>query len=443
MVNPSIPLAKGSGASGSGGVLGPAGAQSPSGGSRATGSDAERALRRRALSIGEELDYFPFLRRASLFKGLTDDEIRLVAEACAEEERDPGDVIFVEGSTADRFYIVIEGRVEVWKNFYDPKPDLLAVQGSGRFFGEMALIDELPRSATVVAKERTRLLYLYRDDFRRLIRERSSIALSVMTGISYMVRNSNEAFVDDLRKRNAELERAYAQLKKAHSERLRSERLSTLGKFSSLILHDIRNPLSILKGQLQLMQMRLAEPEKLSGHIAASLAEVNRLERLASEFLDYSRGEIRLDMVVIRPGELFAKVEGAVGERLSREGIAITKELRYDEPVIIDAERVFRALLNVADNARKAMAGSGGVLTLKSYRVADKLVLETADTGEGMSSEVLAHVFEPFYSASGQGGTGLGMLIVKNIVEAHGGTVRLGSKPGVGTRVLLSFPLRS
>ena len=407
------------------------------------GLDERRALSKRALSIGEEMDWFPFLRRAYLFKGLSDDEIRLVAESCAEEERDAGDVIFVEGSTADRFYIVMEGRVEVWKNFYDPKPDLLAIHGSGRFFGEMALIDDLPRSATVVAKERTRLLYLYRDDFRRLIRERSSIALSVMTGISYMVRNSNDSFVDDLRKRNAELERAYAQLKKAHSERLRSERLSTLGKFSSLILHDIRNPLSILKGQLQLMQMRLADPEKLAGHVAASMSEVNRLERLAGEFLDYSRGEVRLDMAVIRPSELFAKVEEAVGERLSRTGIAIANDLRYDEPVIIDAERVFRALLNVADNARKAMTPSGGVLTLKAYRDGEKLVLETADTGEGMNPEVLAHVFEPFYSASGQGGTGLGMLIVKNIVEAHGGTVRIGSKPGVGTRVLLSFPLRS
>jgi signal transduction histidine kinase len=405
--------------------------------------DGSRALQRRALSISEEQGWFPFLRRASLFKDLTDEEIRLVASSCAEEERDSGDVIFVEGSTADRFYIVMEGRIEVWKNYYDPKPDLLAVHGPGRFFGEMALIDELPRSATVVAKERTRLLYLYRDDFRRLIRERSSIALSVMTGISYMVRNSNESYVDDLRRRNAELERAYAQLKSAHSERLRSERLSTLGKFSSLILHDIRNPLSILKGQLQLMQMRMGEPDKLERHVAASLIEVTRLERLASEFLDYSRGEVRLDMAVTRPSELFARVEEAIGERLTSAGITIEKDLRYDEPVILDAERVSRAMFNVADNALKAMSRSGGVLAFKSFRDGDKLILETSDTGEGMGPEALAHVFEPFYSASSKGGTGLGMLIVKNIVEAHGGTVRLGSKPGVGTRVLLSFPLRS
>jgi signal transduction histidine kinase len=409
----------------------------------ADGNDAKRALPRRALSFGDESGRFPFLRGATLFKRLADDEIRLVSASCAEEEREAGDVIFVEGSAADRFYIVMEGRVEVWKNYNDPKPDLLAIHGPGRFFGEMALIDELPRSATVVAKERTLLLYLNREEFRKLIAEHSSVALSVMTGISSMVRHSNEAYVEDLRTRNEELERAYSQLKSAQAERLRSERLSTLGKFSSLILHDIRNPLSNLKGQLQLMQLRLCETEKLERHVAASLAEVTRLERLANEFLDYSRGEVRLDMAVAKPSELFAKVEEALAERLSGSGIAIRKETRYDEHVVLDAERVFRALVNVADNARKAMPKAGGVIVLKSFLEGDKLVLETADSGEGMSPETLSHVFEPFYSKSSRGGTGLGMLIVKNIVEAHGGSVRIGSKPGVGTRVLLFFPLRS
>ncbi|MDA8426401.1 MAG: ATP-binding protein [Treponema sp.] len=388
-------------------------------------------------------DRFDFLRRIYFFRGLSDAEIVLVEALCAEETRAPGDVLVIEGAIADRFYIVMDGRVECWKNYYNPRPDLLAVHGPGHFFGEMALIDELPRSATVVAKEATRLLYLSREDFRRLILENASIALSVMTSISYLVRSTNETYVEDLRKRTEELERAYTHLKRAQAERLRSERLSTLGKFSSLILHDIRNPISIMKGQLQLMEMRLGEPEKLASHIKASMLELGRLERLASEFLDYSRGEVRLDMAVCTPSELFAKVEEALGERLGRAGIRIEKDIRFDEPVILDSERILRALHNVADNARKAMANSGGLLSLKSYREGERFVLETADTGEGMTPETLAHVFEPFYSASGFGGTGLGMLIVKNIVEAHGGKVRLGSKPGVGTRVLFYLPLRS
>jgi Signal transduction histidine kinase len=402
----------------------------------------EKALLSEGLSFCAE-EWFASLREAPLFKRLSDEEICLVAECCTEEEHEAGEVIFSEGAVADRFYIVTRGCVEVWKNYGDPKPDLLAVRGAGRFFGEMALIDELPRSATVVARERTRLLSLYRDDFRRLIAESSSIALSVMTGISSMVRSSNEAYVDDLRRRNAELEAANEELRRVQAERLRTERLSTLGKFSSLILHDIRNPLSALKGQLQLMQLRLDEPGKLGAHIASSLAEVGRLERLANEFLDYSRGEVRLDMAVTRPSALFAKVELEMTEACARAGVRIEKEIAYDEPVILDTERVFRALINVADNGRKAMAKKGGTLTLRSFREEGSFALETRDRGEGMTPEVLQHVFEPFYSASSQGGTGLGMLIVKNIVEAHGGTVRLSSRLGEGSSVAFVFPLRS
>ena len=390
-----------------------------------------------------DTECFEFLRRVFFFKDLNDEEIGLVAGSCLEEEYAPGDVLFAEGSIADRFYIVIEGRVEVWKNYYEPKPDLLAVHGPGHFFGEMALIDELPRSATVVAKDAIRVLYLYRDDFRRLIRERSSIAISVMTAISFMLRSSNELYVDDLRKRNAELEKANAELEQAQVVRLRSERLSTLGKFSSLILHDIRNPLSALKGQLQLMELQLDEPDKLKARIASSLDEVGRLERLANEFLDYSRGEIRLNMTVTSPGELLRGTQADLQERIShmRSPVGVEIDLGYDEPAILDADRVRRALHNVADNACKAMASSGGRLLMRSAKEGDSLVFEITDSGEGMSEEILAHVFEPFYSSSNQGGTGLGMLIVKNIVEAHGGRIRIASAKGKGTSVILSFPL--
>ncbi len=387
--------------------------------------------------------WFDFLKRVYFFKDLEDEDVGLVAKACTEEDHSPGDILFVEGSKADRFYIVIEGRVEVWKNFYDPKPDLLAVHGPGHFFGEMALIDELPRSATVVAKDKTRVLYLYRDDFRRLIKERSSIALSVMTAISFMLRSSNELYVEDLRKRNQDLEKAYGELEKAQAERLRNERLSTLGKFSSLILHDLRNPLSILKGQIQLMGIYAEEPERLRGHIKASLSEVERLERLANEFLDYSRGEIRLDMAIAKPSALLEKTRERVAARLERNKVEALIEVDWDEPIIVDGERLLRALQNVADNACKAMASRGGELTMRAFREGPSLIFEIADTGEGMTDEVLARVFDPFYSASGQGGSGLGMLIVKNIMEAHGGSVRLASESDKGTHVYLALPIRA
>ncbi len=386
-------------------------------------------------------DYFDFLRRIFFFKDLSDQEIRLVADACHEERHSSGDILFLEGSTADRCYIVLEGRVEVWKDYNEAQPSLLGVHGPGHFFGELALLDELPRSATVVARENARVLFLYREDFRDLIRSHSSIALSVMVSISLMLRSSNEVFLEDLKKRNTELEAAYRELEEVHADRLRNERLSTLGKFSSMILHDIRNPLSMLKGLLQLMILSIHEPEKLEGHVRNALAEVARLENLASEFLDYSRGEIRLNLGVTTASWLFKRVEESVRERFRASGLTVALDCRLEDPLLLDAERILRALLNVADNARKAMS-PGGVLTLRAFPEENANVFELADTGEGMGPEVLAHIFEPFYSSSKAGGTGLGMLIVKNVVEAHGGTVSVESEPGRGTRVRLSIPRR-
>ena len=384
---------------------------------------------------------FDFLRRIFFFKDLSDEEIRLVAEACHEESHAAGDVLFREGSPGDRCYIVLEGKVEVWKDYDEDKPSLLGVHGSGHFFGELALLDELPRSATVVARERTRVLFLYRDDFHELIRSYSSIALSVMVSISFMLRSSNEVFLDDLKKRNEELESAYSELEKVQIDRLRNERLSTLGKFSSMILHDIRNPLSMLKGLLQLMILNIHEPEKLENHIRNALSEVSRLENLASEFLDYSRGEIRLNLSVTTASWILRKAEDFLRERFETSGLSIVTDCRLEEPLLIDAERVLRAVLNIADNARKAMT-RGGTLTMRAFEEGESNVFLLEDTGEGMSPEVLAHVFEPFYSSSKQGGTGLGMLIVKNVVEAHGGSVKITSESGQGTKVRLVLPKR-
>ena len=383
------------------------------------------------------------LRRVYFLKSLSDDEITLIARACSEEEFAEGDIIFEEGSAADRFYVLIEGNVEIWKDFRSQAPRILAVHGPGHFFGEIALIDELPRSATLIARGRVRVLNLARDDFRRLIAERTSIALAVMTGISSLIRSSNEIFVEDLRKRNAELEEANRALARIHDEQLKVERLSTLGKFSSMILHDIRNPISMLKGQLQLIELQFSDPDKVMALVRSCISEVGRLERLANEFLDYSRGEIRLDLAPTNATELLMRLSSSLRERFASEGIEIETRIDCEESLLLDTERVLRALHNLADNSRKAMIGKDGAIRFIARREGAFLVIEVADSGEGMPPEVLSHVFEPFYSASNRGGTGLGMLIVRNIVEAHGGNIRIESAVDRGTTVYLSFPLPS
>ncbi len=386
--------------------------------------------------------YYSFLREVYFFKDLSDDDVQAVESLCEEYHFDPGAVVFEEGDAAERFFIVLDGEVEVWKDYRSESPDMLAVHGAGHLFGEMALIDELPRSATIVVRNKARLLAIGRSEFQSLLQERPSVSLSLLLSLSSMVRRSNESFVEDLRVRNRRLERALSDLKATQNRLLRAERFSNMGKFASMILHDIRNPVSILRGYAEMITMGGGDAGRAKDYAEKIVGECGRLNRLASDLLDYSRGEIRLNFGIVSVPNLLKKLKSNIAERFQARGLTIEIGSDLDRPVLVDEERLLRVLVNLADNARKAMT-NGGVFSVTAQEVAGQLQILVKDTGEGMSEDVLTHVFEPFYSTAEAGGTGLGMVIVKNIVEAHGGELRVTSEPGKGTEVQITIPPRT
>ncbi len=385
-------------------------------------------------------DLFSFLKKVYFFQELPDQQIKKIQQVCHQIEYNPGDILFEEGSQADRFYIVADGAVEVWKDYKLPDRDLLAVHEQGHLFGEMALIDELPRSATVLAKEPTRLFYIDRDDFHTIIQDNSKIAISILKSVSAMVRKSNEYFVDNLRERARELEKTNQALQEAQEELLLKDRLSTLGKFSSLILHDIRNPLSILRSMAEMIVLNSSERKKVERNAKKIISEADRLNQIASELLDYSRGEIRLNMSIVNLDSFFNRLLEAVGEKFQARDITVTTEISISEPVIMDEQRMFRVFFNLADNARKAMP-QGGKFSIKAFKADQTFKVEVADTGVGMDLSIQKKIFDPFFSYSDQGGTGLGMSIVKSIIEAHHGTLFVSSKPNGGTTFRVTLPL--
>ncbi len=389
---------------------------------------------------GDNKNHYDFIRNVYFFNGLTDDEILSIRDVCHKLVVNTGDIICKEGSEANRFFIIISGAVEVWKDYNQNEPDMLAVHGPGHLFGEMALVDELPRSATVIAREKSELLYIYRGDFQRIIKENSSIALSIMKSVSAMVRKSNESFVEGLREKNRKLEIAYKELQEAQEELLRSERLSAIGKFSSLILHDIRNPLSVIRGYAEMICFNSSDTERIKNSARMIVNEADRINHIANELLDYSKGEIRLNITIVKLKELIAQFIESIHEKFKARGISIMNEVSFDGPVLLDRERILRMLYNLADNSRKAMP-QGGVLKIKVFNKDKTLFFEITDSGEGMSGEVLKNIFEPFFSYSKSGGTGLGMCIVKSIVDAHEGRLSVFSKQDKGTKFQIAIPI--
>jgi len=380
-----------------------------------------------------------FLRYAYFFEDLDDSVIDAVADVCTSVTVHGGEFVFREGEQGDSLFIVLSGEVQVWKHHGREDGSLLARYQAGRILGEMALVDELPRSATAVSVQESELLVLKRSDFSGLVRRYPEVAMSIMRSLSAIVRESNDSFVADLYHRNQELEEAYRRLAEAQNEILEGERLSNLGKMSNMILHDIRNPVSVLKGYAEMLLRIADQPDRVREFAHRVKIEAERLGQLSGELLDYARGEVRLDMSVVKPSEIIAAAVSYVEDRARTDDVAIEILSADDTAIVVDFQRIVRVLVNLLDNARKACR-SGGAVRVGTSRSEGTAIITVEDSGEGMSPEVTDRIFEPFFSRSARGGSGLGLVIVKNIVEAHGGTVTVRSAPGAGTLFTIRIP---
>jgi len=380
------------------------------------------------------------LRGVYFFRDLKDEELDALSLVCERTQYSRGDIVFQEGDKADYFFIIIHGSVEVWKDYFQTQPDLLALHTDGHLFGEMALVDELPRSATVVAKTDLEVLRIFRDDFHAILEKNGRIAISILKSLSAMIRKSNEYFVGGLRQRNLELQQANEELRLAQEELLKNERLTSLGKFSSMVLHDIRNPVSVIRSYGEMILLNVEQVDRVKKYAHSILKETERLNLLVGELLDYSRGEIRLNLSIVSLHQFFEKLKSYISSGLESAHVELHIENEVKDPILMDEERMLRVFLNLTENSRKAMP-QGGTLRIHADTNETQVRFLVEDTGQGMTKEVLSHIFVPFYSFS-KGGTGLGLVIVKNIVEAHEGTIQVESRIKKGTRVEIRIPRR-
>ena len=226
------------------------------------------------------------------------------------------------------------------------------------------------------------------------------------------------------------------------------ERLLSLGRLSTVVAHEIRNPLMIIRTALRPLRGAAPTPEEVRAAAADIDEETARLNRIVSEVLDFAR-PIKFELA---PANLNALCEDAARAAAGQEPDAVPIRLDLDPRVgtiTTDAERLRLALVNVVTNARHAVAARAGArngkdpIRLRTRRVSEaRVAIEVADQGTGIAAEDLTRVFDPYFTTR-RTGTGLGLAISRNIVEGLGGTITMTSRTGAGSEVRIELPTRS
>ncbi len=228
------------------------------------------------------------------------------------------------------------------------------------------------------------------------------------------------------------------ELEAAHEEMLHKARLATIGQTASVLTHEMRSPLASIKLALSGLKGSDRLQDRERHRVDLVLGEVDRLDGLLSEALDYVR-PVKLSAKPVLPDHLLEQVLKQQEPLLDHKGIRLKREECSDCIAIhLDSAQMHQVLLNLLMNAVEASPEGGEIgISLRNNR--GDLLLEISNGGEPMSQETLERAFEPFFTTKPKG-TGLGLVLVKRVVEEHGGSVELTSNAAVGTRVTLHLP---
>lgn len=361
---------------------------------------------------------FDELAENRLFDGIGSGLLEKIAPNVRVVQLGAGEVIFREGDPGDLMYLVGKGSVKISKSGRGGQQETLGFIQSGNFFGEMALLDGEPRSAMATAVESTLLGTVDEPTFQHILElAPSRLHMNFLRSVTQRLRSVNSHFITEV---------------------MRSERLSLVGAMANSIIHDLKNPICIVRCCSDLIA-RDSTDVRVRELAAMTDKAVDGMLSMTQELLDYARGSTSLSCEMISIWRLLDELNQQALVLLPGHNIQFAKNIRYEGNVFIDLPRFIRVLANLIKNAREAMP-SGGILTMSTDLVNGQVVIRISDTGVGIPAELLPKLFEPFVTHGKSHGTGLGMAIAKSVVTAHEGKISVSSVEGKGTTVDVRLP---
>ena len=361
------------------------------------------------------------LESTKLFAQLSPADATLLASSAEIREFPTGKVIFKEGDAGDGMYVVRAGAVQISALVGQGERKVLARLKAGDYFGEMAVIDNEPRSASAVSEGETSVYFLPRELVLKLLERSPILAVSLVREFSHRMREFNKQYID---------------------EALQAERLTLVGRFARSIVHDFKNPLNVIGLAAEMAGMDRATPALRASACGRIRKQVDRLSNMINELLEFTRGS--QNPIVLAHTNYRNVIEQVVEElrpECGEKHVELICEGSPDVDLLIDPQRLMHVFFNLVHNAVDAMAPEGGKIYIRFQRFPYEFVTEIEDTGEGIAPEILPRLFEAFATYGKSNGTGLGLSICRKIVNDHKGHIEAHSFPGRGAVFTFALPL--
>jgi len=402
-------------------------------------------------------DVKEFLR--PLLFGLAEAELDILARAAVERSLPADAIVCQEGKPGDAVYFIVQGGVAILKRLDDEVERRLHGAGPGEYFGELAILQESTRSATVRTTEPTTILEIDKGPFLTVLGRSPSLGVRIMVRLASRLRDADQKAIDELRRANEELTRALRQL----------ERLDqTKSDFIRVSAHELRTPVAALRGYAQMMQNSptVQETAPLQELVQGVVKGTERLQRVFNNILDLSRlmaDGVEIGRNPVSIPVVFSGIRSDFERALEERRLSLELVFQDDLPLYLgDPDLLYKMFFHLVNNAIKYTPDGGKIEVTGQKTEAPELgqCIEVAveDTGIGIAPQDIDLIFEKFYRtgevelhSSGTttfkgGGPGLGLAIARGIALAHEGRIWAES-PGYdeeacpGSRFVVQLPL--
>jgi signal transduction histidine kinase len=362
------------------------------------------------------------LEACKLFNTLAPDDLAAIKRETREMTFPGGAEIFKEGDAGDAMYAVASGLVQISGLITEGNRQVFSRMVPGELFGEMAVLDSQPRSACAMAEVETIVYCVPREVLLKLLERSPQFSLNMMREITHRLREFNRQYLRTV---------------------LQAERMALVGRFASSIVHDLKNPLTII-GIAADMACQPNMPDDARKLAQSRIRkQIERISNMVSDILEFTRGSsTQTALAQVDYAEFARPMIDEIAREVERKGVRI--ECTSEPPAVavrMNPRRLSRVFYNLMFNAVDEMP-EGGVIKVHFHIGPAEVVTEIEDTGDGIAPQILDRLFEAFATFGKTRGTGLGLSISKRIIDEHGGRIYARNVPGGGALFGFSLPLQ-